>query len=134
MQAERLAELSTPVIPIMNGILLIPLYGSMDEQRASQILEVALQGAAKEKARTVILDVTASSSHDPALASALLRVARALLLLGSRAIVTGIGARMAQELCARGIDLDELTTASTLAAGMRMAMAELQARGLPGLR
>ncbi len=124
MQAERLAELSTPVIPIMTGIVLMPLHGSIDGERANQILEAALQGAAKEKARTVILDVTASNRHDAALATVLLRAARALRLLGTHAIVTGISANMARDLCTRGVGLAELSTAATLAAGMRMAMKE----------
>lgn len=130
MQADRLAELSTPVIPIMPGIILMPLHGSMDEQRASQVLDVALHGAKQEQAQTVILDVTAATSEDAALAAVLIRTASALRLLGASAIVTGISANMAQAMIARGTGLGSLTTASTLAGGMTIAMAEARERTL----
>ena len=130
MQADRLAELSTPVIPIMPGIILMPLHGSMDEQRASQVLDVALHGAKQEQAQTVILDVTAATSEDAALAAVLIRTASALRLLGASAIVTGISANMAQAMIARGTGLGSLTTASTLAGGMTIARAEARERTL----
>lgn len=122
MQSERLAELSTPVIPIMPGILLMSLHGSMDGQRASQILEAALDGAQQQRAHIVLMDITATVSEDTALAGVLVQTSRALRLLGAKAIVTGIGAKMAQAMIARGVDLDELTTAATLAGGMMIAL------------
>ena len=98
------------------------LHGSMDGQRASQILEAALDGAQQQRAHIVLMDITATISEDTALAGVLVQTARALRLLGAKAIVTGIGAKMAQAMIARGVDLDELTTAATLASGMMIAL------------
>lgn len=129
MQAERLVELSTPVVPIMPGILLMPLIGTMDRQRADQMLETALRSAVQARAQVVIVDITAATGGDDAIVQVLAKTAKALRLLGAEAIVTGIGAKMAQAMVAHGTALDQLNTSATLAGGMMTALDRIGDRG-----
>ena len=129
MQTERLVELSTPVVPIMPGILLMPLIGTMDRQRADQMLETALRSAVQARAQVVIVDITAATGGDDAIVQVLAKTAKALRLLGAEAIVTGIGAKMAQAMVAHGTALDQLNTSATLAGGMMTALDRIGDRG-----
>lgn len=121
-QRERLAELSTPLIPITERIMVMPLIGSMDSERAAQILEVALNGAQHSRAQVVILDITGLRHIDTSIADSLIKTARALRLLGSHAILTGIRAGVAQTLVGLGVELSSLETRSTLQSAIAFAL------------
>jgi GAF domain-containing protein/anti-anti-sigma regulatory factor len=121
-QRERLAEMSTPLIPITEKIMVMPLIGSVDSERAAQILEVALSGAQHSGARVVILDITGLRNIDTSIADTLLKTARALRLLGAHAILTGIRAGVAQILVSLGVELSSLETRSTLQSAIAFAL------------
>lgn len=129
MQNARLAELSIPLIPITNEIMVMPLIGTMDSQRANQVLETALNGAEQHRARTVILDITGLKYVDTAVAKTLAQAAGALRLLGTQTILTGIRAEVAQTLVSLGIELTNVVTLSTLQGGIAYALGQAGARG-----
>lgn len=104
-QAQRIAELSTPLIPLEAKIVLMPLLGALDQARAQQMLEVLLTGVRERGARAVILDVSGVPTIDADAAEALRRCAGGLRLLGARCIVTGIRPAVADELVQLGIVL-----------------------------
>ncbi|WP_437680983.1 AAA family ATPase [Sorangium sp. So ce131] len=143
MQRERLAELSTPLIPISDRIMVMPLIGTMDAERADRALEAALRGVSEAGAEVVILDITGVRCVDSGVAATLLRTASALRLLGAEAVITGIRADVSQTLVGLGIDLGETVVQGTLQRGIAYALrrtgqarqsAALASRGRGGLR
>ena len=122
VQNERLAELSTPVIPIGDRILVMPLIGMMDAARAQQVLLAALEGVQSNRAAVVILDVTGVKLAGGDVASTLIGTASALRLLGAQAVITGIRPDMAQSLIELQIDFGSIVTRGTLQSGIAYAM------------
>ena len=121
-QQERLAELSTPLIPLTDQIMVMPLIGTVDAARAQQVLETALEGAQRSRARVVILDITGMRRIDAGVADTLLATARALGLLGSHTVLTGVRPEVAQLLVGLGADLRSLVTRGTLQSGIAYAL------------
>lgn len=115
-------ELSTPLIPLAEGALIMPLIGTIDSLRAQQIMQTLLEGIATERARVAILDITAVKVVDNQVAGALLQAARAARLLGAEVVLTGIGATVAQTLVNLGADLSSMVTLSTLQSGIAYAL------------
>ena len=122
MQREQLAELSTPLIPVTDRIMVMPLVGSMDLERAAQVLETALRGASARGAKVVILDVTGLRRADASVVTTLIRAAKALRLLGTEAMMTGVRPDMAQTFVDMGIELGGITTMGTLQSGIAHAL------------
>jgi DNA-binding response OmpR family regulator/anti-anti-sigma regulatory factor len=131
-QRERLAELSTPLIPLTDGVMVMPLIGTMDAERSQQVMDVALRGVALRRASIVILDVTGVRALDASTASVLTRTSRGLELLGARAVVTGIGPDVARALIDVGAPLGSLVTKATLQDGIAYALSA--SRGGMGAR
>lgn len=127
-QRERLAELSTPIIPITDDVVVMPLIGTMDESRAGELMEAALRGASERPVRAVILDVTGVKNGDARVAETLVQAASALRLLGARAILTGVRADVARSLMESGTELAGIVTKSSLQAGIAFALGK-QLRG-----
>jgi len=121
-QEAALAELSTPLIPISDEVMVMPLIGTMDSRRAQQVLETLLGGIAEHNARVAILDITGVAVVDTAVANALVRAAQAAQLLGARIILTGIRPEVAQTLVGLGMDLHGITTRSTLQSAIAYAV------------
>ncbi|AUX40967.1 hypothetical protein SOCE26_023690 [Sorangium cellulosum] len=121
-QDARLAELSTPLIPITDHIMVMPLIGTIDAGRAQQALVAALNGVQANNAQVVILDVTGVTVIDSEVASTLMSTAAALRLLGAKAVITGIRAELAQTLIDLGIDLGAVVTRGTLKSGISYAL------------
>ncbi|WP_437534605.1 response regulator [Sorangium sp. So ce726] len=121
-QSARLAELSTPLIPITDHIMVMPLIGTIDSTRAQQALEAALNGVQANRAKVVIIDVTGVTVLDSAVASTLMSTATALRLLGSKTVITGIRAELAQTLIDLGVDLGAVVTKGTLQSGIGYAL------------
>lgn len=117
-QQSAIRELSTPLIPIADGVVIMPLIGSIDSARAQQILETLLEGISRYRSRVAILDVTGVQVMDTQIASALSRAAKAVQLLGAQVILTGIHPQVAQTLVHLGVELDGIITRSTLQAGI----------------
>jgi len=122
-QRERLAELSTPIIPITDDIVVMPLIGTMDMARAEEVMNAALRGASGRGVRAVILDVTGVKGGEAGIAEALVRTATALRLLGAQAILTGMRADLAQSLVESSTSLSGIVTKGSLQAGIRFALA-----------
>ncbi|MDI1482938.1 response regulator [Polyangium sp. y55x31] len=121
-QRTRLLELSTPLIPITDRILVMPLIGTMDADRAEQAIEAMLQGASSRSADFVILDITGLKRVDENVASMLLAAASGLRLLGTRTVITGIRAEVARTLVHGNASLQGIVTKATLQDGIAVAM------------
>ncbi|GAB4430863.1 MAG: hypothetical protein OHK0015_16610 [Chloroflexi bacterium OHK40] len=121
-QQAALRELSTPIIPISDGVIALPLIGAIDSARAQAVLESLLEGVAELRASTAILDITGVQVVDTQVANALLRAAQAVKLLGAQVIITGIRPEVAQTLVGLGLDLSGITTLATLQSGIAHAL------------
>jgi len=121
-QQDALRELSTPLVPIADGVLAMPIVGTIDGARADQIMETLLDGVGSRSAHTAILDITGVRVVDTAVADALVRAARAARLLGARVMITGIRGEVAQTLVHMGVDLGDIVTLSTLQSGIAFAL------------
>lgn len=124
-QQEMLRAISTPLVPLGDGILLMPLVGNIDSARADQIMAVLLDGVVANSAEFAILDVTGVPSMDASVAEALIGATKAVGLLGAHVILTGIGPAAARTLVDLGVDLGVMTTKSTLQAGLAAARKRL---------
>ena len=121
-QANALTELSTPLIPISDHVVVMPLIGTMDSQRAAQVLETLLDGVSARRASVAIVDITGVSVVDTHVANALLQAAKAVRLLGAEVVLTGIRPDVALTLVSLGLDLTGIVTKGTLQAGIVHAM------------
>ncbi len=117
-QQAALRELSTPLIPISEGVLVMPLIGTMDSNRARQVMETLLTGVTHNRATSVILDITGLPVVDTQVANVLIQATVAARLLGAEVILTGIGPEVAQTLISLGTDLQGITTPGTLQSGI----------------
>ncbi|HEU4322566.1 MAG TPA: STAS domain-containing protein [Roseiflexaceae bacterium] len=120
-QQAALAELSTPLIPISDQVMVMPLIGAIDSHRAQQVIETLLAGISRNGAQVAILDITGVPVVDTQVANILLRVAQSARLLGARVVLTGIRPEVAQTLVGLGADLAGVTTLSTLQRGIAYA-------------
>ena len=123
-QAATLAELSTPLIPINDQVVVMPLIGAIDSDRARQVLETLLHGIERSQARVAILDITGVPLVDTQVAKSLIVAAQAVRLLGARIVLTGIRPEVAQTLVGLGVDLGDIMTHSTLQSGIAYATKE----------
>jgi rsbT co-antagonist protein RsbR len=121
-QRVALRELSTPLIPIADDVVVMPLIGTIDSQRAQQLMDTLLEGVAAHRARTVILDVTGVAVVDTHVANAIVRASRAVKLLGAEAVLTGIRPEVARTLAAMGAELEGIVVRGTLRSGIGYAM------------
>lgn len=126
-QALQLREVSSPIIPLYSGILVLPLVGSIDSHRAAQITESLLEGIAREHASVVVIDITGVPMVDTQVANYLIQAARMARLLGSQVVLVGIGPEIAQTIVQLGVDLSDITTRANLQAGIEYV---LNLRGL----
>lgn len=119
---DTMQAMSTPLIPITDRIVVMPLVGQMDPERMSQVMSVALDGVQSTQAEMVILDVTGLKEIDTRVAASLVDTARALLLLGAKTVLTGIRPVVAQTLVALGLDLSGIVTKGTLQSAIAFAL------------
>ncbi|HEX8148397.1 MAG TPA: response regulator [Pyrinomonadaceae bacterium] len=125
MQAAMLEELSTPLIPLSDAVVIMPLVGTIDSKRAEQILAVVSQGVVSKGARVAIIDITGVPTVDTHVASVLIRASQAVRLLGAEVVLTGIRSRVARALVELGVDLGGLVTRGSLQAGIAYAQSRL---------
>jgi rsbT co-antagonist protein RsbR len=123
-QQATLRELSTPLIPLADDLVALPLVGSIDSARAQLIIETLLEGVTSAHATTAIIDITGVPVVDTQVASALLRAAQAVRLLGAQVILTGIRPEVAQTLVGLGVSLGDIITRSTLQSGIAYAITQ----------
>lgn len=124
-QRETLRELSTPLIPISDYVMIMPLVGSIDDARSQQITQTLLLGIAQNRARVAILDITGVLVVDTQVADGLLQAAQAVKLLGAEVVLTGIRPEIAQTLVGLGVDLRGIVTESSLQRGIAYALGRI---------
>ncbi len=122
MQETAIRELSSPLLPIAPHVVVMPLIGSIDSQRAQQIMDTLLEGVAYHQAEYALLDLTGIQVADTQVATTLVSAARAAELLGAVVVVTGIAPAMAQTLVHLGADLSTIVTRSTLQEGIQYTL------------
>lgn len=126
-QQAVLRELSTPVLELRPGLLLVPLVGLIDSERALLLTQQLLEGIAAYRAKAVVLDITGVPAVDSAVANHLMQTVQATRLMGAHTLISGLSAENAQTLVRLGLDLAPLNTVGTLADGVLQASAILAA-------
>jgi rsbT co-antagonist protein RsbR len=121
-QAAALRELSTPIVPISDDVLVMPLVGTLSEERSQQIMEQLLGRIVEEQAQTAIIDVTGIPVVDTFAASSLIQMAQAARLLGADVVLTGIRPEVAQALVTQDVDIGSIVTRRDLQSGVAWAM------------
>ncbi len=135
-QRQTILELETPVIQVWDGILAVPLVGTLDTARAQQMNETMLERVIETASEIVILDITGVPIVDTAVARHLLETVSAARLLGAEVLIVGLTTRIAMTLVQLGVDLAGVTTRTTMAKGLALAFRRLGLdvvrRGGPG--
>jgi len=121
-QRRMLAALSSPVIRIWDGILVVPLVGDVTAERAADLLEKALGAIGQNEADALILDITGLTRMDAEVALRLLQLLQAARLLGAEGVLVGVSSAMARAMVGLGVDLGGIRTFGTLQEGLRAAL------------
>lgn len=127
---SALRELSTPLIPITDQIMVMPLIGRLDADRVQQVMETLVQGVATHSTQVAIVDLTGVPVADSHVVNVLMQAARAVQLLGAEVILTGIRPDIAQRLIELNSNLSGIITRSTLQAGIAYAVGRNSVRSL----
>ncbi len=120
-QRRTIRELGTPILPVHAGVLVMPLVGIIDSNRATQVMETLLEAISAHQADIVILDITGVPLVDTSVANYILQAARATRLIGARVVLVGIGAEIAQTMVHLGVDLSDIMTLANLQEGLQYA-------------
>lgn len=128
---EVIRQASTPIAPVVEGILVVPLVGTFDAFRAETLTEKLLQEIARLQARAVILDVSGVPIFDTEAAHLIIRLARTVRMLGTEFFLVGMSAANARTIVELGIDLSHLKTHGTLQDGLAQALILLRLRIAP---
>lgn len=124
-QNKAIQELSSPVIQVWEGVLVLPLVGAIDSERARRMTEDLLNGIVARQAEQVIIDITGVPVVDTSVANHLLQTIKAARLLGTRCLLVGIRSEVAQAMVHLGIDLTEVTTRANLQAGIEYVLGQM---------
>ncbi|HEV2861143.1 MAG TPA: PAS domain S-box protein [Pyrinomonadaceae bacterium] len=126
LQDEQLAELSTPLIPLTERVMLMPLVGKMDRKRAGRMIDTLLRELERTRVPVAIIDITGVGAVDAHVADTLVRAAHTARLLGTRVVLTGIRAGVSRSLVRLGADLTGINTGKTLQDGINCALEYLR--------
>jgi rsbT co-antagonist protein RsbR len=121
-QQQELLELSTPVVKLWDGILALPMIGTLDSARTQIVMESLLQKIMETESQIAIVDITGVPTVDTLVAQHLLKTATALRLMGADCIISGVRPQIAQTIVHLGVDLQALTTKATLADALALAL------------
>src|SRR5205807_1580179 len=121
-QQQELLELSTPVVKLWEGILALPLIGSLDSARTQVVMESLLQQILATGSEIAIIDITGVPTVDTLVAQHLLKTVAAARLMGADCIISGVRPQIAQTIVHLGVDLNAVTTKATLADALNTAM------------
>lgn len=121
-QQEELLELSTPVVKLWDGILALPIIGTLDSARTQIVMESLLQAIVQSNSRVAIIDITGVPTVDTVVAQHLLKTVTAARLMGADCIISGVRPQIAQTIVHLGINLLDVTTKATLAAAFKIAL------------
>ena len=119
---EILEMAAVPVVQVWDGIVLVPLIGTLDSQRTQQLMDRLLNRVTETNSPVALLDITGVPSIDTQTAQHLIETIAAVRLLGADVVLTGVRPSIAQTLVHLGIDLSNVTMRSSLAGGLRMAL------------
>jgi rsbT co-antagonist protein RsbR len=122
LQKIALQELSAPLIPIFENITIMPLVGTIDTERAKQIMENLLTGVVKHRAEVVLIDITGVPVVDTMVAHHIIQASEAVRLVGAKCLLVGIRPEIAQTIVNLGIDLSQVITKNSLQKGMEAAL------------
>jgi rsbT co-antagonist protein RsbR len=117
-----LGELSTPVLHALEGIIIMPLVGTLSSDRAQNATQTILKSIAHYKAKYAIIDITGVSVIDSMVAGQLIKTAKAIETLGSKAIITGVSSDIATTIVELGIDMKDIMTSNSLIEGLQYAI------------
>ena len=120
-QQEAIRELSTPVLQVRERLLILPIIGVLDSQRARQLTEQLLRGIRANRAKVVVIDITGVPTIDSTVANHLVQTVEASRLMGASVIITGLSSEIAQTLVTIGVDLSEMATVGDLQGGIEEA-------------
>jgi rsbT co-antagonist protein RsbR len=120
-QQAAIQELSTPILPLRDGLLLLPLVGMMDSHRARQVTESLLDAISAQRARAVVIDITGVPAVDSMVANHLIQTTQAARLMGTTVVITGISTENAQTLVRIGIDPGSLNCVGDVQSGLQVA-------------
>ncbi|HKQ60321.1 MAG TPA: STAS domain-containing protein [Candidatus Polarisedimenticolaceae bacterium] len=130
-QQQAIRELSTPVLQVRDRLLILPIIGVIDPQRARQLTEQLLLGIRSNRAKVVVIDITGVAAMDTNVANHLVQTVEASRLLGATVIVTGLSPEIAQTLVNIGVDLSKMNTVGDLQGGIEEAERLLGYRVVP---
>jgi len=122
-QQRELLELSTPVVELWDGILALPLIGSLDSNRTQVVMESLLEKIVSSRAAIAIIDITGVPTVDTLVAQHLMKTVAAARLMGADCIISGIRPQIAQTIVHLGVDLSRVTTKASLGDAFRTALA-----------
>ena len=128
-QAEILASLSSPIIPISDEVVVVPLIGDLDVARVARAQEIVVKGMVERRAEVAILDITGVPTMSAEAGDALVQIARAVRLVGAEVVLTGLRPAIAQMLVALGVNLESIVTTGTLQSGIALAMNRRNRKG-----
>src|SRR6187455_2219967 len=120
-QQEAIRELSTPVLQVRERLLILPIIGVLDAQRARQLTEQLLRGIRTNRAKVVVVDITGVPTIDETVANHLVQTVDASRLMGASVIITGLSPEIAQTLVTIGVDLSKMNTIGDLQGGLEEA-------------
>jgi rsbT co-antagonist protein RsbR len=121
-QQDEMLELSTPVVTLWDGVLALPMIGTLDSARTQIVMETLLQRIVETGASIAIIDITGVPTVDTLTAQHLLKTVTATRLMGAECIISGIRPQIAQTIVHLGVDLGDVTTKATLADAFRVAL------------
>jgi len=127
-QQEAIRELSTPVLQVRERLLILPIIGMLDAQRARQLTEQLLGAIQSSRAKVVVIDITGVAAIDLTVANHIVQTVEAARLMGASAVITGLSSKIAQTLVDLGVDLSMMNTVGDLQGGLE------EAERLMGLR
>ena len=121
-QQQELLELSTPVVKLWDGILALPMIGTLDSARTQIVMESLLQKIVETESQIAIIDITGVPTVDTLVAQHLLKTVTALRLMGADCIISGVRPQIAQTIVHLGVDLQGVTTKANLADALALAL------------
>jgi rsbT co-antagonist protein RsbR len=121
-QQEEMLELSTPVVKLWDGVLALPIIGTLDSSRTQTIMESLLERIVETGSELAIIDITGVPTVDTLTAQHLLKTVTAARLMGAECIISGIRPQIAQTIVHLGVELGDIITKASLADAFRIAM------------
>jgi PAS domain S-box-containing protein len=126
-QAEEILEISTPTLRVWDGVLVVPLIGTLDSERSQRFVDALLNAIVASDSEIALVDITGVPTIDTQTAHHLIETISAVRLLGAEVILTGVRPSIAQTLVHLGIDLSGIATYASLAVGLRVALERIEA-------